>query len=429
MTLPMVAGLIAMMGFYFADTLFVAQLGTQPLAAMSFTFPVVMTITSVGIGLMAGTSSVLSRLIGQGEEWRVRRLTTDALLLALAVSLVLSAAGIATVDPLFRLLGAEEALLPLIHDYMDIWYLSLPLVLTPMAAIGAIRATGDSSGQSMILITASVVNLILDPFLIFGLAGVPRLELQGAAAASVLARLVSVAIGYHIMQTRHGLLERRIPSADELGKSFRAILHIAGPATGTNVIIPIGTGIVTALVATQGPEAVAGFGAAFRIESVFLIVFFAMSAIIGPFVGQNLGAGETRRMMEAVRQSTYFCLGLGVFLALLLAVAAAPLAGLFSDDPAVAQCTVQYLRLAPLAYGPAGIVMIVNAAFNGAGMPLQASGLSLVRVFGLYVPLAFLGARIAGLTGIFTGIAAANLVAGALAFVWWRRKSASARPS
>ncbi len=423
MTLPMVAGLVAMMGFYFVDTLFVGQLGTQPLAAMSFTFPVVMTITSIGIGFMAGTSSVLARLIGRGDGSRVRRLTTDSLLLTLAVSAILALIGLLTVDPLFRLLGADEDLLPLIHDYMDIWYLSLPLVLTPMAAVGAIRATGDSSGQSLILIVASVVNIFLDPFLIFGLAGLPRLELQGAALASALARLVSVAIGYHVLQTKHGLLDLRLPSPAEARDSVAAILHIAGPAAGTNAIIPIGTGFVTALVAGQGAEAVAGFGAAFRIESVFLLVFFAMSAIIGPFVGQNLGAGQIERMADAVRQSIYFCLGFGALLAALLTAAAPPLAALFSDNPLVTQTTVTYLRLVPLAYGTAGIVMVVNAAFNGVGLPFQATGLSLIRVFGLYVPLAYLGAHLAGLTGIFGGILAANLVAGGLAFGWWRRRA------
>jgi len=417
----MILGLVAMMGFFLADTLFVAQLGSRYLAAMSFTFPVVMALSSLGIGLMAGTSSVLSRLIGQGREHQVRRLATDALLLALFLAVGFSALGLATIDPLFRLLGASEQVLPLIHDYMDIWYLSLPLILPPMAGIGAIRATGDARGQSAVLIFASIANLILDPLLIYGLAGLPRLELQGAALASLLSRLISVAIGYYVIQVRHRLLEFSVPTWAEFSASLKAITHIAGPAAGTNLIIPLANGVVTSLVAVEGAEAVAGFGAAYRIESVAMIVFFAMSAMIGPFVGQNLGAGQIPRILDAVRQCLWFCLGFGLLLAVLLAACAYPVAGWFSAEPVVIHSTVLYLRIVPIGYASAGMVMIVNAVFNGAGRPLHATGISLLRMLVLYLPLAGLGAALSGLGGLYSGLFAANLLAGLFAVFWWRR--------
>jgi len=421
LTLPMIVGLIAMMGFYLADTLFVAQLGSDALAAMSFTFPVVMTITSLGIGLMAGTSSVLSRCIGEGLDSTVPRLATDSLLLALVLSIAIAALGLTTTTPLFRLLGANDAVLILIHDYMDIWYLSLPLVLVPMAGIGAIRATGDSRGQSAVLIFSSVANLILDPLLIFGLAGLPRMELAGAALASVLARLLSLGVGYYIFHIRHKLLDLKLPSATQFSASIYTISRIALPAAGTNMVIPLASGVVTALVAAQGAEAVAGFGAAFRVEGFAMIVFYALSAVIGPFVGQNLGAGQVDRVRDAVRQCMWFCLGFGLFLALVLALGATSIAGWFSNDSAVIQSTVLYFQIVPLSFATAGMVMIINAVFNGAGLPLHATGISVLRMLVLILPLAALGAALGGLAGLYSGLLGANILAGIIALAWWRK--------
>ncbi|NIO38779.1 MAG: MATE family efflux transporter, partial [Burkholderiales bacterium] len=105
LTVPMIWGILAMMAFNVTDTWFVAQLGAPELAAMSFTFPVVMVLISLGIGLMAGTSSVLARAIGEGDQQRVRRLTTDAVALSVLLSIALTVVGLMTMEPLFRLLG------------------------------------------------------------------------------------------------------------------------------------------------------------------------------------------------------------------------------------------------------------------------------------------------------------------------------------
>ena len=273
---------------------------------------------------------------------------------AFVLAVVFAITGLATIEPLFRLLGADEDTLALIAQYMSIWYLGLPLVLVPMAGIGAIRATGDSSGQSLVLVAASLANLVLDPLLIFGLAGLPRLEIEGAAIASVAARGLSVGMAFYMLHVRHGLLDLRLPGARELRESITAVLHVALPAAGTNVIIPLATGVVTAMVAAHGADAVAGFGAAFRTESVALIVFYAMSSMMGPLVGQNLGAGQAGRAQEAIAISIRFCLVFGIALAVALALAAPAIAGWFSDRPAVRETTVSFLRITSWSYGASG---------------------------------------------------------------------------
>ncbi len=428
LTVPMIWGVLALMSFNLADTWFVAQLGELELAAMSFTFPVVMVLLSLGIGLMAGTASVLARLIGRNEPERVRRVTTDALLLAAGLAVVLSLIGLATIEPLFRLLGASDEVLVLIAEYMRVWYAGFALLLVPMVGLGAIRATGDSRLQSRIMMASAGLNLVLDPLLIFGLAGLPRLELQGAALATVLARAMMLVAGYWALARRKQMLTFILPSLQDLRTSWAMVLHVGLPAAGTNIIIPAATAAVVALIAQFGASAVAAFGAATRLEQLVLVVFYAMSAVIGPFVGQNLGAGLHDRIHTAVRQCAVFCLGFGLVCALLLALAGRVLMAQFSDSAEVVGLGAAYLLIVPLSYGAAGIVMVVNAAFNGLGQPLPAVAVSAIRMGALYLPLAWLGGRAGGVVGVFAAACVANLVSGTIAYRWFQQRRSSGAP-
>ena len=128
-TLPMMVGIVGMVAFNLVDTFFVGRLGTLELAAMGFTFPVVMVVGSIARGLGVGVSSVVSRAIGQGDHHKVQRLTTDGLLLSVLIVLVFAVAGLLSIEPLFRMLGASEDILPLIKAYMRIWYFGIMNVL------------------------------------------------------------------------------------------------------------------------------------------------------------------------------------------------------------------------------------------------------------------------------------------------------------
>ncbi|SHF62835.1 putative efflux protein, MATE family [Microbulbifer donghaiensis] len=426
LALPMVWGILATMSFNVVDTYFVAQLGKAQLAAMSFTFPVVMVINSFAIGLGAGTSSAVARAYGAGDHERVRRLVTDASLLALLVAVCITVIGLATIEPLFRLLGASEEMLPLIADYMVPWFLGAVFAVVPMVALSSLRAIGNSSLTGRIMVGVAVLNLILDPLLIFGLLGFPRLELQGAALSTVIARGISFVAALYFLIRREHLMAAPRWNLDSLFASWRQVLAVGLPAVATNVIIPMAGGVVVALVAVHGADAVAGLGVALRIEPVALIVFYALSSVVGPFMGQNAGAGKVERMRETVRVLARFCVAFGLTLAVALYFVGEPLVRLFSDSPEVLAVAVAYLTLVPFSYAGYGFVMSANAAFNGLGRPLPATLISFLRVLGIYLPLAWLGNQLWGITGLFAATAAANLLLGALA-CWWLRRDIISR--
>jgi len=414
----MLLGITTLMAQAFIDTYFLGMVGDQALAAYSFGFPILMIVTSVAIGLGAGTSSVVARAIGADDHERAKRLSTDSIILSLIIAVVCAVIGVLSIDPLFRAMGAPEDMLPVLRSFMTILYGAVPFIVLGMVGTASMRATGDTVLPSKLMIGGAILNVLLDPIFIFGLGPVPALGLNGAAIAGLISRGAFFIAGIYYLQHRLDLLTFRKPNPETMRKSWADILHVGLPAAGTNVIVPMGLALVTAMIADFGPKAVAGFGVASRVESLVLVPYYALSAIIGPFVGQNLAAQRDDRIRQSLRLCAAFCIGSGLLIAAGLALASGFLPTLFSDSPDVIIVTKTFLWIAPISYGCYGIVMFVNAAFNGLGTPMPGVGISMTRILVLYVPLALVGKMLFGVVGIFGAYAVANILSGILGYAW-----------
>ena len=420
LTIPMFLAILAMVVFNLVDTAFVGRLGTEELAAISFTFPVVLVINSLAGGLGVGASAVISQAIGKGDRYRVQRLTTDSLGLSVMVVVVFVSIGLVTIDPLFRLLGATPEVLPLIRQYMTLWYIGVIFVVIPMVGNAAIRATGDTRTPATIMMVAAGINIILDPILIFGLGFFPGLGIAGAALATVIARAITLGASLWVLVRRERMVIWSRPKLKEVWASWKQVLYIGLPAAGTNVLVPISAAIITGMVAAYGPEAVAALGVGTRVESLALGVIMALASVLTPFVGQNWGAGCLDRVRLSASYVQRFALLWGVLLFILLIAFGRSVALIFSDDAVVVATLIDYLRIVPLSYGLLGLLMLATATLNALNRPLQAALLTLLRLFLLYVPLALLGSALFGLRGIFGAAAVANCLAGIAAFLWLR---------
>ncbi len=418
LTLPMVWGIFAVIAFNLVDTYFVGQLGTDQLAAMSFTFPVVMVFGSLAIGLGIGASSVIARAIGEGDRHKVKHLTTNSLTLSVLIVGIFIVLGFTTIDPLFKLLGASSQLLPLIHEYMEVWYLGMIFLVIPMVGNSAIRAAGDTTIPSLIMTLAAIVNIGLDPVFILGWGGIPALGLKGAALATVISRSTTLVASLMVLHFREKMILWSWSCFKQVWGCWKEILQVGLPAAGTNIITPISIGVITSLLAQYSPETVAGFGISSRIEAFALIVLMALSATMGPFVGQNWGAQKYQRVNRALRLSFIFCLGWGVFLAIILWVSAPWMITRFDNNSEVVRTATQYLRIVPLSYGLQGIFLVGNSAFNALGKPMPALMMTLTRMIFIYIPLAYFGSIYFGLKGVFYAAFIANLIVGIGTFIW-----------
>ncbi|MFQ2158499.1 MATE family efflux transporter [Aeromonas hydrophila] len=414
---PMILGIVAILAFNLVDTFFIGMLGTQALAAISFTFPVTFVVTSLAMGLGAGLSAVMGHALGQGKHDEAARITTDNLFLAVLLVALIALAGALTIHPLFRLLGASDELIALIYDYMLIWYLTVPMLVLPMVGNAAIRATGDTKTPSLVMTVAGLVNGVLDPLLIFGIGPFPAWGIRGAAIATSLSWLMAMLVSLYILRHQEGLLCWRLSPRPQLLAHWRALLHVAVPASFTNMLNPLANAVLMTIFAGLGTEVVAAYGAASRVEALLLIVMMALSSVLAPFISQNCGAGNPARAKAALQFCMRFALLFQLAVYGLTWLLAPFIAELFSDHPQVVRLIVLYLHLVPIGYGFQGMVMLLASALNG----VRASSVSFLfnglRLFVFLLPGAWLGAKLGGEQGIYLGILVANLAAGTLA--WW----------
>ena len=432
LTIPMIAGISVTIIAGLLEAWYLAQIGTESLAAYSFTFPVTGALMSLSLGISIGLSSVLARAVGKGDRTLVRRLASDGISLVALVMVTVSIVGYFTIEPLFRTLGADRTTLPLIDNYMSIWYCSMLFFAVPAVGANALRATGDARISGTIMVAGSILQMILGPFLIFGLSGFPRLELEGAALANLIARCTLFILTLSLLHFREGLLSWSTATLASVWNSWRQILAVSIPATATNLIGPISTAVVVSLLADFSQETVAGFGIASRIESLFVIPLFALSASIGPFVGQNWGAERVDRANRAMLLSFRYSVVWGLGVALVLMTLRTQIAAMFDSNPEVIRVAALYLLLVPASYGAWGLLMMASAIFNSLGKPVTSTIISVIRMFAIHLPLAFAGKWLFGVTGIFAAACLSNLIMGLVAFRWNRvaysREQALVRP-
>ena len=420
MTLPMLVGMITLMTFNLVDTFFISMLGTVQLAAISFTFPVSFTLISLSIGLSIGTSAVIAKALGGGNLTEARTDGQVALWLSAVLVAVLAVLGYVFTDPLFTALGADADTLGYIRQYMDIWFCGAVLLVLPMVGNAVLRASGDTKTPSLIMACSGLVNAVLDPILIFGLGPLPAMGMHGAAIATVISWLFGSALILYLLVKR-GLIATGWIKPVLLLSICRKILRIGLPAAGANMLTPLAMGVLTAIMASYGAAAVAAFGVGARLESIACLVVLALSMTLPPFVSQNYGAGLMSRVQQAYRLCARFVMLWQFGIYILLALLAYPVATLFSDEPEVIRILCQFIWIVPLAYGLQGITILTNSSFNALHQPGSALVLSLIRLFVFYVPLAWLGGKLYGITGLFMGCVLANIFTATLAWRWFNR--------
>ncbi len=418
--LPMLMGMVALFSYTIADTYFVGQLGTLELAAISFTFPISFMVTAITMGLGIGTSSVCARLFGANKHEDVECVAIHAMLLGVVTGIIMITIGLSTIDPLFTLIGADETTLPIIHRYMKIYYWGGIFLVTPMISNSVLRASGNAKTPAKIMMISALANIIIDPILIFGLFGFPRLEVEGAAISTVIANAGTMIASLVAITYKEKLISFRHLWVDKIFDSWQRILHVGLPSTASSLIAPVTTAFITYQVAAFGQEAVAGFGVASRLEGLTLMAVMALSAAITPFVGQNFGAQQYDRVKQGVRWCYRFALIYGLVIAAVLAIVAGSIAGLFTENQTAMETTQLYLWVVPISYFALGMAMTANSSFNAIGKPMPAMFVSMVRTILVYAPLALLFAKLFGLIGIFAAACVANFLAGGIGRVWFR---------
>ena len=420
MMAPMVIGLIVIIGNGLVDAYFIGQLGYAQLAAVSYAFPVWFVLGGIVMGLGVGTSSLASRAIGSGNKEVVKEIATHAMILSIVVGVIVITLGLSSIDMIFGLLGANEETMPYVKEYMEVYYWGGLFMAVPMIGNSVMRAAGDAKTPSVLMASSAVINAVLDPILIFGWFGLPAMGVKGAALASVLSNVVFLIAALCILIFRDNLIQFANHSLKSIIESWKKILHVGLPAIASNLIAPLSTALVTALISSYGQTAVAAYGLAGRLEAFIIVILMALGGAMSPYVGQNFGAKRFDRLEQGFAFSMRFVLLYSLFCIVFLYLTAEFFLGFFTSDPEVTKIAKIQLLYCPWGYGFLGVAAICNGSFNAFGKPLPAMTISIARTLIVYVPMAYWFASLIGIRGVFVAQVAANILAGIVGIIWYK---------
>ncbi|MFB6162510.1 MAG: MATE family efflux transporter [Halococcoides sp.] len=430
---PIVVTNLLQTAYNLADTFWLGQYSTEALAAISFAFPMVFLLISLGMGLAVAGSILVAQHTGADEPREAEYAASQTVTFAFVVSAVVGLVGYPFVGPYLDLLGASPEVLPGATAYMQVIALGLPFMFGFFVFISLMRGVGDTITPMVVMFGTVVLNIALDPFLIngwtliesapiVGTVAFPEMGIQGAAIATVFSRSLAMLVGIAIMAS--GWRGVRIRARDMIPdlSYLRTILRLGIPASieGTGRAVSVNALLV--VVGLFSTEVVAGYGIGTRVFSVIFLPAVAVARGVETMTGQNIGADQPDRAARA----NYVAAG-GLF-AVLSAVGVAiflvprPIVAVFSDDPAVIDVGTDFLRVTALSFGCIGIMRAFGGGFRGAGKTLVAAVIAVGTLAGIRLPVAAVLAT-TGLeeTGIWVAFVVSNVAGALIAFAWFRR--------
>ena len=405
-------GLIAIFAGDLANILFLSLLGdVEVVAAVGYSSSLLFVTIAMSIGMSIATVSLVSPALGAGDVALARRLSASAHVFTLIASGLMALLFMPVMPWLLRLMGAHGRTASLAFDYLAILLPALPALALAMTSSAVLRSAGDAKRAMYITLGAAIVNVALDPVLIFGLG----LGLHGAAIATAISRVVIMLIGLYAVARVHGLIER--PTLAHCRADAGPVLALAIPAVATNVATPVANAIVTAAFAPFGDSAVAGWAVIGRLQPVAFGFVFAMSGSVGPIIGQNLGAGRPERMREAFTMALAVTALYTLLAWALLALSGPMIVRIFNATGDGAGLILAYCGWLAPVFGFQGAMFVTNAVFNTLRQPHIATVLNWGRAILGTLPFTAAGAALFGAPGVLAG----NLVGGVLfgaASVW-----------
>jgi putative MATE family efflux protein len=408
MTAATSVGLMAIFVVDLLSLLWVSRLGDPKLtAAVGFASQVMFFSISINIGFSIAIGALVSRAFGAGNRKAARRLAASGLAHVSAVAALVALCALPLRRDILTILGASGITRDVAATYLAITLPSTVLLGLAMGLGSILRAVGDARRSMHVTLSGAIATAILDPLFIFGLG----LGVTGAAIVTMIARFIAVAVGLKSAIRVHDLVARPSPGAARM--DLAAMMSIAFPAVLTNVATPVGSAYAMRIFAGFGEPVVAGFAIVDRLTPLAFGALFALSAAVGPIMGQNLGA----KLFDRIRKVLTDCLMLAalyvVAVSILLALAAPLIVKLFGASSETARLVLFVCTYGGILWLFLGAIFVANAAFNNLGAPILSTLFNWGRATLGTIPFVTLGAAHFGPEGGYAGLIAGAAVFGA----------------
>ena len=387
---PLVLGNLLQTFYNLADMFWVGRVSDEAVAAVSLMFPLSWMFVSTAMGITAATIALVSQHIGADNRRTADRVVGQSALLTTVVATALAAVGFAFRRPLLSIIGAEGQVYIEALAYIEIIFLTLPLIFLFFAFRAALQGAGDTKTAMWLMLLSAGLNVVIDPIFILGWGPVPALGTQGAAVATFIARGAAVVAGLWILFTGgYGVRLRLADLRPDWGLQ-RRLVDIGTPATVDGWARSFSSVVMAAFVAQFSVAAIAAYGIGLRLMSVSWTVAGAVGQATATGVGQNLGAKTPARAAEVVWKATTATMAVLFTAAGLVVAFPAAAIGVFIDEPAVIAEGIVFLRIIAPFWAFFGGVMVIQGGFRGAGVTKVAMVLSFLSRWIFRVPVALL---------------------------------------
>lgn len=424
LAVPASVGFIFNTLFNVVDTYWGGKISTAALAAMGLTFPVFFIILSMGIGMGTGTTALISQSMGAGQHEEANKYGFQAVSFSIINSVLLTIIGLAIAPSLFVILGAADEYLDVAMKYMTIILYGTVFFMMNSIFNALLTARGDTKTYRDYLIVGFFLNVIMDPWFMYGGLGFPALGIRGIALATVIIQVFGTIYMITITRQRKIFEHARLTDFIPHRRYFRDLFGQGFPASLNMLTVAIGIFVITYFASRFGKEAVAAYGIATRIEQIALLPTIGLNIAALTLAGQNIGANLPERVYESWKLNIRYGLIIISFGVLSVSLFASQLMQAFTADVHVIAIGVEYLNIAALFFFAYVFLNISVSTLQGLKKPLYAIFVGSYRQFLIPLPLfLFLAIYLEwGTKGIWWGIFIANWSAAIFTFFYTRHQ-------
>src|SRR6056297_1259891 len=373
-----------------ADTLWLGRVGPEAVAAISISFPIVFMMISIAAGLTIAGTALIAQHKGRGNFNKINNIIGQLFSFIVFLAIVISIIGSLLATDIITIMGAEPEIIPDAAAYLRTIFAGMPFMFVFFIFSSILRGIGDTKTPSIMMFFSVSLNIILDPLLIFGIGIFPRLDVAGAALATIIARAI-VAI-YALILIKKGMEGFYLKSTNLKWdySIIKKIIRIGVPSSVEQSMIAMGQLLMTSLVASFGTMTLAAYGIVNRIISLPTILAFGVAAAATTMVGQNIGADKKERAEKTAQVSILIIFTGMSLLGIILFVEPEFIIRVFNDAPQVVKLGTDYLRIVALTFGFLGAMYVGNGVFKGAGKTVPPMIVSSTTLWLFRLGLAYL---------------------------------------
>lgn len=420
LSLPIMIGQLIQTFYNLVDTLWVGRLGSGAVAAVSISFPIVFLMISLAAGLTIAGTALIAQNKGAGNDEEVNKILAQLISFIGILSVILAFIGFVFSEQFITWMGAEAQIVGDATGYLRIIFVGIPAMFIFFIFSAALRGIGDTVTPMVMTLFSVILNVILDPLLIFGIGPFPEMGVQGAALATIIARAIAAVYALMILISGKKNLHFKFKYLKFDFKIIKKVIKIGIPSSVQQSMLSVAQIAMTTIVAAFGTATLAAYGIGNRVISIASMLIMGISAATTTMIGQNIGAGEKKRSEDIAKVSLSLTFAVLSVLGILVFIIPNQLVGVFNKESDVLLYGSSYLRITALFYGIMGVRMVVNGIFRGAGKTITTMILSIIAFIVLRIPLAYILSNFLGLnqTGIWWGIAVSDAIGAVVSLSW-----------